>query len=122
MGAIDMTLEIFWNIVEKVHATAPRDMAAKCRLLGDALRRLPPAEIVSFDRHFADCLFRAYDWGLWGAAFVIADGCIDDSFYDFRSTLISMGRATFERALEDPDSLADSGIEAAWAVYEGRPL
>ena len=38
---------------------------------------------------------------------------------DFRSSLISRGRSCFERAIADPDSLADEPFdEAAW-FYEG---
>jgi hypothetical protein len=51
---------------------------------------------------------RAYSRSLWAAAFVIGDGgCGDDGFMDFRSTLISMGRTAFERALDDPETLVD---------------
>ncbi|MFN7140275.1 MAG: DUF4240 domain-containing protein [Limisphaerales bacterium] len=114
-----MNLDEFWSIVERVHVAAPRDMDAKCRLLDRELRELPLEEVLSFEKHFSDCLFRAYDWGIWGAAFVINDGCSDDSFMDFRSTLISLGREAFENALVNPDSLADVEIDAEWAAYEG---
>jgi hypothetical protein len=49
----------------------------------------------------------AYDWGLWGAAYVIAGGCGDDSFDYSRAYLISLGRRVYEVAPADPDSLAD---------------
>lgn len=56
-----------------------------------------------FDRAFA----AAYQWLLWAAAYIIEGGCSDDGFMDFRYGLISRGRSVFERALADPDSLAD---------------
>lgn len=49
---------------------------------------------------------RAYTWDLWGAAFVIDDGCSDDCFRDFRAYLISLGPRAFAAALRDPNSLA----------------
>lgn len=49
----------------------------------------------------------AYRWDLWGAAYIIAGGCSDDGFVDFRSWLISMGRHVFESAIENAESLAD---------------
>jgi hypothetical protein len=73
--------------------------------------------VRSFNAHFDDCEDRAYSYELWAAAYIIGHGCSDDSFSDFRSTLISMGRETFERALEDPESLADMDYDAENAHY-----
>src|SRR5688500_7667413 len=114
-----MNIDQFWEIVERVHAASPRDMDAKCRLLAEELRALPPEEIQSFDQHFTDCEFRAYRDDLWGAAFVINNGCGDSGFMDFRCVLISLGRSAFENALRDPESLAEVDIDRAWGRYEG---
>ncbi len=46
-------------------------------------------------------------WDLWGAAYLIAGGCSDDGFADFRSWLISMGRRVFEDAVSHAESLID---------------
>src|SRR5271169_5861141 len=56
---------------------------------------------------FDSMMDRAYSYGLWGAAYVIHGGCGDDAFTDFRASLISRGKEAFERAIRDPDSLAD---------------
>jgi hypothetical protein len=114
-----MTLDQFWSIVEKVHHTSQGDMDKKCELLEAELRRLPLEEVRSFHTHFYECEDRAYSWELWAAAFIIGGGCSDDAFSDFRSTLISMGRQTYERALADPQSLADLNYDAEIAHYEG---
>lgn len=113
-----MNIDQFWQIVERVHAGSPRDMEAKCRLLAEELKTLPPMEIQSFDQHLTDCIFRAYSDDLWGAAFVINNGCSDDKFTDFRCTLVSLGRSAFENALKDAESLAGLDIDPAWAQYE----
>lgn len=114
-----MNIDEFWQIVERAHQKSGGDMEAKCRLLGDELRRLIPAEIRSFDRHFTGCFFKAYSHDIWGAAYIIGHGCSDDSFMDFRSTLISLGRAPFETALADADSLADFDMDPDQAFYQG---
>ena len=114
-----MTLDQFWNIVEKVHRDSRGDMDKKCELLDTELRRLPLNEVCSFHQHFDACEDRAYTWELWAAAYIIGGGCSDDAFSDFRATLISMGRETFERALADPQSLADMDYDAETAHYEG---
>jgi hypothetical protein len=56
---------------------------------------------------------------LWGAAYLIHGGCGDDTFNDFRSSLISRGRRCFERVIADPDSLADEQFNEATWFYEG---
>jgi hypothetical protein len=114
-----MTIEQFWNIVEKVHHASRGDFDYKCELLEQELRKLPLAEVQSFDTHFTDCLYRAYTWELWAAAYIIGSGCSDDSFWDFRSTLISMGHDTFERALEDPEALVDVASDEDDLQMEG---
>jgi|SRR5450756_1863089 len=114
-----MTLDQFWNLVEKVHVASGGDMDKKCALLDAGLRRLPLDEVRSFHAHFYECQDRAYSWELWAAAYIIGGGCSDDAFSDFRSTLISMGRQTFEQALDDPQSLADIDYDAEIAHYEG---
>lgn len=94
-------------------------MDKKCELLEVELRRLPLDELRSFHRHFDECEDRAYTWELWAAAYIIGGGCSDDAFSDFRSTLISMGRQTYELALADPQSLADMDYDSETAHYEG---
>lgn len=114
-----MTTAEFWEIIEKVHQQSGGDMDQKCELLRERLMELDPEGIRSFRAHFDEADRRAYDWGLWGAAYVINGGCGDDSFTDFRSTLISHGRGIFERALANPDSLADLEMAEEDACYEG---
>ncbi len=114
-----MTIEEFWQIVGRVHEASGGDMKLKCEILGRELRGLPPEAVRSFGRYFSERFYRADRWDLWGAACLICRGCGDDSFMDFRSTLISMGRAIFENALADPDSLAALDLNRSTAAYEG---
>jgi hypothetical protein len=63
---------------------------------------------------FDTMMDRAYSYKLWGAAYVIHGGCDNDTLDDFRSSLISRGRSYFERAIADPDSLADEPFDETW--------
>lgn len=115
-----MNIDRFWSLVDRVHAGAPGDMKEKCRLLAAELQSLSCEEIISFGEHFRDLFYQAYNWEIWAAAYLMkGGGCSDDSFMDFRSTLISLGRAAYETALRDVDSLADFNIDRKWATYEG---
>ncbi len=120
-----MTLNQFWSMVDQVHQASGGDMKRKCELLDSQLRSLSLEEALSFDGHFTDCLDRAYSWPVWAAAYIMGSGCSDDSFWDFRSTLISMGREIYERAMADPESLAEldleNGDEMQWEGYQYVP-
>ena len=102
-----MSIDQFWQIIEDVHQASGGDMVVKCEMLQLRLTSLSPGELTSFVEHFNSCDARAYSHPLWGAIYALRGGCSDDSFQDFRATLISMGRAAFERTLAEPDSLAD---------------
>lgn len=114
-----MTLEQFWKIIDKVHAASDGDMDTKCELLEKELRKLPAEEVRSFEEHFAECEAKAYTWELWAAAYIIGGGCSDDSFMDFRATLISMGRPIFEQVVSSPAALVNMDISDETAFYEG---
>ena len=82
-------------------------MDLQCDALKEELLKLSPKEIVSFDTHFTQAMDEAFHWDLWGAAYLMGDGCSDDWFDYFCRWLISLGRPAFDAALKDPDSLAD---------------
>jgi Protein of unknown function (DUF4240) len=96
----------FWELISETRDTAGNDTARQSQLLQQRLRQLAPEQIAGFER-IRNVLDRlAYTWELWGAAYVIEDGCSEDCFRDFRAYLISLGRETYGAALVDPDSIA----------------
>jgi len=107
-----MNIDQFWNLVEASSKGFRPDHAAgnmerQIEALRELLSKIPANEVREFDDQMHSLLIEAYTWDLWGAADLLCEGsCSDDSFTDFRSWLISMGRSTFEEALADPDSLA----------------
>jgi hypothetical protein len=97
-----MDIDEFWNIIALGKDSDTPEVSLKFEL-----QKLCPEEIASFQSHF-DVLFdQAYRWNLWGAAYIIHGGCSDDGFIDFRYALISKGKALYEKALENPDSLSE---------------
>lgn len=100
-----MDINRFWAIIEpgKVDEEPAKSLRSR-------LQDLDPHELESFQHHFDLLVKAAYQWSLWGAAYVIEGGCSDDGFTDFRYALISRGRDVYERALVDPDVLADAPI------------
>jgi Protein of unknown function (DUF4240) len=101
-----MNRAAFWGLVESARADADDDTERQSELLEERLSKLPPRQIVRFQQIRRQMDERAYTWDIWGAAFVIDDGCSDDCFRDFRAYLISLGPRAFAAALRNPDSLA----------------
>ena len=110
----------FWHILDAVHSESCGNMDRKCELLKARLAALEPQSLTDFIGHFDAVDAAAYTWPLWGAAYVMHGGCSDDSFSDFRATLISHGQATYERALADPESLVELQFDSEEDIcYEG---
>lgn len=105
-----MDTQGFWAVVRQAQAGADGCEAFAERVV-DHLVTLPVSEIHEFKRVMDELLDRAYTWDLWGAAFVINGGCSDDGFEYFRCWLLTQGEQAYERALEDPESLAAIAVE-----------
>ncbi|MFF8727780.1 DUF4240 domain-containing protein [Streptomyces sp. NPDC015171] len=97
----------FWELIDASRAAAEGDPEEQADALVDRLLQLDPELVLDFARHFEARYNRAYRWDLWGAAWLLLDGCSDDAFDFFRCWLIGQGREVFEGALLDPDGLAE---------------
>jgi hypothetical protein len=117
-GQSPMDKATFWRLTADTRAAAGNDTARQSQLLEQRLSKLPAQQIVDFQRIRHRLDQRAYTWDLWGAAYVIEDGCSDDCFRDFRAYLISLGRAPYEAALRNPDSLAPIVQDAEQGDWE----
>ena len=109
----------FWGIVQHAHNQTNGDMDEKCEFIKNMISQLSKDDARAFANIFDSMMDRAYSWPLWGAAYVINGGCGDDTFSDFRASLISRGRSAFERALSDPESLAAEDFDEDSWFYEG---
>ena len=115
-----MNTDQFWKIIDSVHAKSGGDMDRKCELLKKELSALERDDLCDFIDQFDAADSAAYTWPLWGAAYVMHGGCSDDSFSDFRATLISQGERVYELALADPESLVELDFDDEEDVcYEG---
>jgi hypothetical protein len=108
----------FWRLVDGTRASADNDTGRQTELLEARLRQLPAQQIAAFERIRRSLDRRVYTWDIWGAAYVVEDGCSDDCFRDFRGYLISLGRGPYETALRDPDALASTVEDAETGDWE----
>ena len=117
-------MDEFWAVIDRVRVPAPDSPDGKYETLKTELGKRPLADLQSFARHLSECFIRAYTYELWGAAYIIGGGCGNDSFMDFRQTLVMQGRDFFEAALANPDDLADADYcednENNYPFYQGH--
>lgn len=112
-----MTEDKFWDIIEQTQSdTEDGQLAA----LTVALDEQSTDDIIAFQTVYYALLDKAYRWDLWAAAYVIIGGCSDDGFDYFCDWLISKGRAVFEAAIADPESLADTDLSGDMSFEEFR--
>lgn len=111
-----MTNDEFWD---HIRATRRKDSDAHVERLIARLAKRPGEDIIDFEAIWNDCERRAYDWNLWGAAYLMNGGCSDDGFHYFCGWLVLQGRDVFERAVADPNTLADLADpdEVAYEAY-----
>lgn len=103
-----MDTEDVWRLIEQARAdTGGDDEKAVAARMTALLAQRGPAEIVAFAQPLEDLLITSYRADLWAAAYLINGGASDDVFDNFRGWLVAQGRAVYDQALADPDSLAE---------------
>ncbi|MFC7550998.1 DUF4240 domain-containing protein [Plantactinospora sp. GCM10030261] len=104
-----MSIDEFWNVVAAARdrAVDPSDAEEVAKQMLALLIAMPPKEVAGLAQPLWDLRACSYGWQLRQAAYLINGGCSDDGFEYFRGWLLTQGRAVFERAVADPDTLAD---------------
>jgi Protein of unknown function (DUF4240) len=97
----------FWSIIDSAVSPDKAESDYNYDKLENRLRQMGAEEILGFGAAMQRAVNHAYDWRLWGAAYLINGGCSDDGFEYFRGWLIAQGSAIYRQALANPDSLAD---------------
>lgn len=101
-----MDRDEFWTLIEASKAAGRGDCRQQTAHLVATLQQRSVDDILAYDRILKELMAESYRWDLWGAAYLINGGCSDDGFDYFRGWLLAQGRATWEAAVGDPDSLA----------------
>jgi len=107
-----------WHIFEETRSQAGNDSGEQSGLIEERLKDLQPEQIVDFHHWYKSLDRSLYTWEVWGAAYVIDDGCSHDCFRDFRAYVISLGEKAYKTALRDPDNLAPIVQDAETGDWE----
>lgn len=105
-----MTTNEFWDVI----AQGQKSVQKTTEMPGwfeAYLRPKPTAYLAGYASKYFELCCLAYDLRLWAAASIMMKFCSDDKFDDFRGWLIAKGKDVFERALKDPDTLADVDMD-----------
>lgn len=113
-----MDIPQFWLHIEAAKQASNDDLDKMCDELKYRLAKLEDQEIISFQNIFNQLHADSYQSRLWAAAYIINGGCSDDGFDYFRGWLIAQGQDIYEKALADPESLADVLAEGEEGEFE----
>ena len=98
----------FWALIEAAKTQASGEVDVQGKLLTLKLVELTEDEIIAFDQMCYELHVAAYTIPRWTAAEIVNAGASDDGFFYSREWLIFQGRDVYERALRDPETLADA--------------
>jgi uncharacterized protein DUF4240 len=102
-----MDIQKFWSMIEAAQNRKDGVAELQHNFLIEELSLLSTEEIQEFDHIFWHMHAQAKRANLWEAVYVIACGCGDDAFDDFRNWLIAQGQAVYENVLDNPENLAE---------------
>ncbi len=106
----------FWSIIEKSLQNSHGQDEQEAFLLKE-LQRLSPTELIGFRLRTDKLLYDTYNSKMWCAAYIINGGCSEDCFEYFRLWVISLGKETYQKAKENPDTLI-SQVTEGHDLYE----
>lgn len=123
-----MDYDIFWEVIG---LPGEDGVTAQIESITTRLERFKATAIKTFDKYLQDLHRSTYRDDIWALAFLLNDGCSDDSFEAFRCWLILQGREAFETTLSDPNAFDVSVfsthfegalplLDASLLAYESR--
>jgi hypothetical protein len=111
--------DTFWNIIDTARAAAKPFHQA----LVDLLATRTQQEILDYQELFYEATWALNRPDVWAAAYLIAGGCSDDGFTDFRAGVVALGRDWYCQVVKSPDCLADHpAVPRIVGNVRGKPL
>lgn len=107
----------FWALIEST-CQRPLRVGSAASALEAALRERSADEVALFCQFVDRRMDDAYQWDLWGVAYLVNGGCSDDAFMDFRASLIALGESTWRAVVDDAEALMDLPRSEREALFE----
>lgn len=96
----------FWILIDESKNLGNGKIDNQASILSKRLLEFNAEDIYDFYKIFMDILWGSFRADLWDAAQIIACGCSEDVFEDFRAWLIGQGKITFDAVINNPEILA----------------
>ena len=109
----------FWKLIQRTISSSDGSYERQQAELKQALLELDAHSILKFDNRFRKHRGDAYNWNLWGVAYIMNGGCSDDCFSDFRGWLIGQGKELYYKALSNSESVVELSYEEGVDDWEG---
>ncbi|MER2997970.1 DUF4240 domain-containing protein [Pontibacter populi] len=117
--SIRMKDKQFWSLIEESEAKHPNKFDAQMNYLTQRLSTLTNEEIIGFEATLKEKMIELWDYNLKSLYQIVQDEYVStDGFIYYRFWIISNGKDFFQRALANPDLLADE----IQATYDGQGL
>ncbi|SDB82298.1 DUF4240 domain-containing protein [Shouchella lonarensis] len=97
-----MDKQTFWQLINQ-----SRQQEEPEEWLLEVLSSKGEDAAVGFEYMVRSLMQKSYMSSLWGAAYVLMDGCSDDTFDYFRGWLIAQGEEVFNKVLQNHEYLAE---------------
>ncbi|WP_333800755.1 DUF4240 domain-containing protein [Phnomibacter sp.] len=104
--------ELYWLIIDQSLRNS-HNQDEQAAYLVKAIGQLTPKQMIGFRLRTDKLLYDTYTSDMWCAAYIMNQGCSDDSFEYFRNWVISRGKAVYYAAKANPDSLISEVDEEA---------
>ena len=105
LGPPLMESDEFWEVIERSRCASEGDVEQQAAELEEILSTLGPEKMAGFQNEFSKKNLQLYTWELWGAAYVLHDGCSDDCFEYLRSWVVAHGVEYFDAVVKNPQNL-----------------
>lgn len=100
-----MNEQVFWTMIELAKEKSGDNLMVQIELIIEAVSELDISDIFLFDYEYRQLLDKSNEADLWGAAYVLCNGCDVKEFEYFKNWLILTGQYYFKKAVEDPEVL-----------------
>ncbi|GAA1497598.1 DUF4240 domain-containing protein [Paeniglutamicibacter kerguelensis] len=112
----------FWDIIDRSLEASGGSTGRQAVELEEILAAMPPEQIASFNATFVSKNLELYTWELWGAAYVLVGGCLDDCFEYFRNWVVGQGSDYHQAVKRDPQVLADGRLRSDVEIGDAESL
>lgn len=108
----------FWSIIASTRTS--RDTSDRVALLHGTLKTLPPPQVADFDRQLTRAVNTIGEPEHLGAAEILMGFTSRQAFTDLRAWVVAQGESVHGNFRDDPDSLADAGLDREGELVAGQ--